>query len=159
MPRMLVCYAHKTVDILPDYDTANDMEGKYDYALQEKIKDHFAKYGDDPARHPSKIMRIEEDEFELLDPRKLQQAALDGSLEEYIKDQRENYKEDALKCYNLHDRPVVGFPGCRDYRSDSRAIGITKGIADEDKMYVCDFCPYQSYVDFHKRKAAGLYGR
>lgn len=159
MPRILVCYAHKTTTILPDYDTASDMEGVHDVHLQEAIKDHFAKYGDDPARHPSKIIRIEEDELELLDPRKLQQAMLDNTLEEYIRGEREQYKDDALKCYNLHNRPVVGFPGCPDYRSDDKAIGRVKGVADEEKMYVCDFCPYQSYVDYHKRKKAGLYGK
>jgi hypothetical protein len=104
-------------------------------------------------------MRIEEEEYQLLDPAKLKQAIMDDSLESYIRGEREQYKTDALQCYNLHGRPMVGFPGCPDYRDDSRAIGRTKGVSAEDRNYVCDFCPYQSYVDHAKRKAAGMYGK
>lgn len=159
MARLLICNTHKTVDILPDYDTASDMEGRHDYHLQDMIQHHFDKYGADPGRHASLIMRIEDDELDLLDPSKLKQAIHDGSLEEYIRGERDQYKEDAINCFNLHNRPILGFPGCPDYRDSSRAIGRTKGVADQERMYVCDFCPYQSYVDHERRKAAGLYGK
>ena len=159
MARLLVCRTHKTVDILPDYNTAQDMEGTHDYALQDRIRQHLDKYGSNPDTHGSIILSLTDAEMELLDPAKLKQALMDDSLETYIKDTRENYKEDAMSCYNLHNRPIVGFPGCPDYRDSSRAIGFTKGIPDEKRMYVCDFCPYQSYVDYEKRKAAGMYGK
>ncbi len=155
MPRLLICNTHKTVDVLPDYNTEADMEGKYDYKLREAIDRHLDKYGADPGRHASLIMRIEEDEFALLDPDRLKQALMDDSLEEYIKSERENYKQGALNCYNLHNRPAYGYGiGCPDYQSDSRAVGITKGIAKENRMYLCDFCPYHSYVEHAKYKAA-----
>lgn len=159
MARILVCNTHKTCDTLPDYDTANDMEGRYDFHLKDAIDAHFRVYGDDPGRHASLIIRIEDDELELIDPRKLRDAIMDDSLEEFLRGEREQYKEDAIGCYNLHNRPVVGFPGCPDYRDDRKAIGRTKGVPDEEKTYLCDFCPYQSYVDHSKRKQAGLYGR
>jgi len=159
LARMLICRTHNTVDVLPDYDTEQDMAGEHDFHLQERIRQHLDKYGSDPNRHASLIMRIEDDELALLDASKLKQAILDDSLESYIKGEREQYKQDALMCFNLHNRPVYGMPGCTDYRDSSRAIGITKGLSSEERMYVCDFCPYQSYVDHAKRKAAGLYGR
>lgn len=157
MARLLVCNSHKTVDRLPDYDTANDMEGRYDRHLQDAIAGHFQKYGDDPGRHASLIIRIEDDELDLIDPRELQKAIHDGTLEEFLRQEREQYKEDALGCYNLHNRPVVGFPGCPDYRSDAKAIGKVKGVPPEERTYLCDFCPYQSYVEFEKNKKRGLY--
>jgi hypothetical protein len=156
---MLICRTHKTVDILPDYNTEQDMEGEHDFHLRDAIERHLGKFGADPGKHASLIMRISEDEFALLKPEKLKQAIMDDSLEEYLKSTRENYKQDALRCYELHNRPVVGHPGCLDYRNDDRAIGHTKGLSDKEKTYLCDFCPYQSYVDFHKRKAAGLYDK
>lgn len=159
MARLLVCKAHATCDILPDYDTANDMEGLHDTYLKDAIAGHFQKYGDDPNRHPSMIIRIEDDEMELLNHHDLKKAIFDNTLEEFLRGEREQYKEDAIGCYNLHNRPIVGFPGCPDYRSDRKAIGRTKGVPDDEKVYLCDFCPYQSYVDHAIRKKAGMYGK
>jgi hypothetical protein len=162
MPRILVCYAHKTIDILPDYNTAADMAGENDWHLRDAIKGHTDKYGaENPpgqkARHPSKIFRITEDEWDLIDPEQLKNAMLNDELEEYLKGEREHYKDGAVNCFYLHGKPILGFPGCPDYRSSSKAIGRTKGIPDEEKMYLCDFCPYHSYVVHEQRKKAGLY--
>lgn len=154
MPRFLVCKNHRTVDTLPDYDTANDVEGQHDYHLRDAINRHLSHYGGDPGQHNSYLMRITEDEYDLIDPSKLKQAALDGSLEEYLKGERDMYKEDALRCYELHNRPAYGYGlGCADFHDSSRAIGRSKGIPDEEKMYICDFCPYNSYVEHAKHKA------
>jgi hypothetical protein len=161
MPRLLVCNTHKTVDILPDYDTASDMEGKHDHALRESIDRHLDKYGSDPGAHKSLIMRIVPEEFELLDPERIKQAVMDDSLETYLKEEREGRKQQALSCYELHNRPTYGVGygvGCPDYRSDSRAIGVTKGISKKDRMYLCDFCPYESYVEHAKTKQVRFKG-
>lgn len=161
MPRILVCNTHKTVDILPDYDTERDMEGKNDHALIDAIEAHKNRTTHDMDKHKAVLMRITPEEFELIDPEKMKQAILDDSLESYIKDERENRKQDALSCYELHDRPTYGIGygiGCPDYRDDSRAIGVTKGIADKDKMYICDFCPYQSYVEHYQTKKVKFRG-
>jgi hypothetical protein len=157
MARLLVCNTHKTVDRLPDYDTAMDMEGTHDRHLQDAIAAHFQQYGPDPGRHASLIIRIEDEELDLIDPRGLKDAIHDGTLEDYLKGEREMYKEDALGCYNLHNRPVVGFPGCPDYRSDKKAIGKIKGVPPDQRTYLCDFCPYQSYVEHAKNKEKGYY--
>lgn len=161
MPRLLLCHAHKTVDVMPDYDTAMDMEGRNDIYLLEAIEDHCRQYGPEnpsgPPRHPSQIFRITQDEFDLLNLQDMREAMFNDELEEYLKGQRDTFKEDAVNCYYLHNKPVVGFPGCIDYRSDAKAI--TKTGPKEDWVYLCDFCPYQSYVDYEIRKKAGTYGR
>jgi len=159
MARMLTCNRCKTVDVLPDYASENDPEAKFDTTLKDAIDKHLGKYGGGPEHHPAQLFSIADDELALIDTDRLKQAVHDGNLEEFLKEEREQYKEDALGCYNTHNRPVVGFPGCRDYRNSEMAVGRTTGIDDADKVYLCDFCVYQSYVDHEKYKKAGLYGK
>lgn len=145
MPRLLVCGSHKTVDVINDYDTANDMEAKYDYDLREAIDRHLGKYGSDPGKHNSMLLRITPEEWELLDKQDLEKAIFDNRLEEYLHGEREDIKDQALKCYEIHNRPTYGIGygiGCPDYRADSRRIGDKNS-----SMFLCDFCPYQSYVE------------
>ena len=154
MPRLLICNTHTTVDFMNDYDTERDMEGRFDFDLKEAIDRHLGKYGSDPGRHKSLIMRIAPEEWELIDQTKLQQAVHDDSLEAYIRGEREQLKNDALACYNLHNRPAYGYGlGCPDYHSDNRRIG-----SKESNMYLCDFCPYQSYVEHEQWKKVKFRG-
>ncbi len=145
MPRLLICNTHKTVDVVNDYNTAADMEGKYDEDLKEAINRHLGKYGSDPGKHNSLLMRIEPEEWDLLDKQDLEKAVFDGKLEEYIRGERESYTNDALSCYEIHNRPTYGIGygiGCPDYRDSSRLIGSKKS-----GVFLCDFCPYNSYVE------------
>ena len=158
MPRLLICNTHKTVDVMNDYDTERDMEGRFDFDLKESIDRHLGRYGSDPGQHKSLIYRITPDEWKLIDVKRLQQAVFDNSLEEYIRGEREQLKDDALRCYQLHDRPTYGIGygiGCPDYRSDNRRIGAE---TEEGSMYLCDFCPYQSYVEHEQNKQVKFRG-
>lgn len=159
MARLLICNTCKTVDTLPDYASENDPEAKHDHHLREAISTHLNKFGGGPDMHKSLLMSISDEELALIDESRLKQAVHDGRLESFLREEREQYKEDALKCYNLHNRPVYGIGyggGCPDYRDKSRAVGRTTGLAPEDWTYVCDFCPYHSYVEHYKRKKAGI---
>ena len=156
MPRLLVCGTHKTVDVVNDYDTANDMEAKYDFNLKEAIDRHLGKYGSDPGKHASMLLRVTPEEWELLDKQDLEQALFDNRLEEYIRGERESYTNDALGCYQLHDRPTYGVGygiGCPDYHDSSRAIG-----SKNSGVFLCDFCPYQSYVEHAQTKKVKFKG-
>lgn len=141
---------------LPDYNSDADPEAKHDYTLLDAIDVHLRKFGSDPGKHPSLLVRIEDRELDLIDPEKLQQAIHDDELESFIKDSRDNYKEDAMGCFNLHGRPKGG---CIDWCQDNRAIGVTVGKAKEDKQYLCFFCPVASHVATVMRMEAGLYGK
>jgi len=155
MSRLLVCNTCKTVDKLPDYATENDPEAKHDHHLRDAIDLHFRKFGGPPERHKANLFMIADDELELIDESRLQQAVHDGRLEEFLKQEREQYKTDALGCYELHNRPTVGAgygSGCPDYRDKSRAIGRTAGIPESEWNYLCDFCPYHSYVEHQINK-------
>lgn len=159
MARMLVCKNHKTVDVLPDYNTADDMEGKYDHHLQDAIRVHLGKYGSDPGMHESLMIRVDDDEMALIDKDRMKEALFDDRLESFLRGEREQLKEDAMKCYNLHNRPAYGIGiGCRDYHAEHRVIGQKEGIAAKDRSYLCDFCPYESYVEHAKTKKVKFRG-
>ena len=162
MPRLLCCNTCKTVDILPDYASENDPEAHYDHTLKDKVEEHLRRYGGGPDNHKANLFQISEAELDLIDPNRLKQAIHDGRLEEFLREEREQYKEDAMGCYNLHNRPVYGAgygSGCPDYKDKSRAIGPTKGIPEDQWNYICDFCVYNSYVEHAARKKLGLYNQ
>jgi len=160
MARLLICNTCKTVDKLPNYATENDPEAKHDHHLRDAIDLHMRKFGGPPDRHKANLFSIDDAELELIDETRLQQAVHDGRLEAFLKEEREQYKTDALGCYNLHNRPTVGAgygSGCADCRDKSRAIGRTAGLPPEEWNYLCDFCPYHSYVEHDQRKKSGFY--
>lgn len=155
MARLLICNTCKTVDKLPDYATENDPEAKYDYTLKDAIDRHMNKFGGPVERHKALMYGISDDELALIDSSALEQAVHDNRLESFLREEREMLKEDAIKCYDKHNRPTynIGYSlGCIDYRSKDKAIGRTTGLAPEEWSYVCDFCPYHSYVEHAKHK-------
>lgn len=155
MARMLICNTCKTVDLLPDYASENDPEAKYDFSLKDAIDKHMNKFGGPVERHKANLFSIADDELALIDKSRLEQAVHDGRLEDFLKEEREMLKEDAVKCYDKHNRPTynIGYSlGCIDYKSKEKAIGRTAGLPPEQWNYVCDFCPYHSYVEHAKFK-------
>lgn len=159
MARLLICNSCKTVDKLPDYDQSNDPEARHDYRLKDACDLHNRKFGGPPERHRALLVGIADEELSLIDESRLTEAVHDGRLEEFLKQEREQYKEDALRCYNLHNRPTYGVgygAGCQDYRQKSRAIGRTAGLPPEEWNYLCDFCPYNSYVEHYQNKKRGI---
>lgn len=159
MARLLICNTCKTVDKLPDYASENDPEAKYDHTLRDAIDRHMQKFGGPVERHKAHLYSISDDELDLIDSSALEQAVHDGRLENFLKEERENYKTDALACYELRNRPTYGIGyggGCQDYKADHRAIGRTTGIPKEQWSYLCDFCPYNSYVEHYQNKRRGI---
>ena len=154
MARMLICNACKTVNRLQDYNTEADPEAKYDYELRDAIDLHLRKFGSDPNKHPSMVAHIADRELDLIDPSQLEKAIHDDELERFLKDTRDNYKSDAMTCFNLHGRPKAG---CQDWCNDNRSIGVTKGKAKEDRQYLCYFCPVATHVATMMRMEAGMY--
>jgi hypothetical protein len=156
MTRLLICNTHKTVDPLNNYVTDTDPDGKYDHDLKDAIDRHLDQYGSDPGMHDSQLAWIDDKEYQLLDPKRLEEAFHNGELEQYLSDERDNYKAQAMTCFSLHGRPQGG---CIDWCEDNRAIGAIKGIAREDRQYLCYFCPVASHVAVALRTQAGLYGK
>jgi hypothetical protein len=77
-------------------------------------------------------------------------------------------KEDAMKCFQAHGRPVYKAPGCQDFLSASKEIKPKTGVErkaaglpsyDETKVkrrFLCEHCPYfsdaQSKIRIEKAK-------
>ena len=155
MARLLVCNTCKTVDKLNDYATENDPQALHDHELIDACDTHKMKYPRAGDVHAAQLLNISDEELELIDEGALKQAVHDNKLEEFIRNERENYKEDAMGCYNLHNRPTYGIGygvGCTDYRDKKKAIGRTTGIPKDEWSYVCDFCPYHSYVEHYSNR-------
>jgi hypothetical protein len=68
---------------------------------------------------------------------------------------KDTYKEDAMRCYNLHRRPKG--TDCIDWRDDGRRL--TPAAWKGREVYLCDFCPVASQVTTAIRHAAGMYKR
>lgn len=81
-------------------------------------------------------------------------------------EERDEYKDAALKCYNAHGNPDTT-TGCRDYLNDDRRIGHAHytdddgrvvTIPDRFRQYLCYMCPFQqSYIQVELRRRRGLY--
>lgn len=155
MARILVCYPHRYVRTLPDYDTERDMAGEHDHALKEAIRQHYDKTTHDDHAHKARLFRIEDDELALFEGKALEDAMLENRLDSFLRDERSNIKEDALRCFNLHNRPHLG---CIDYKDESKVLMRTKGLPKEKWVYKCDFCPVNSYVEWQQNKKVRFRG-
>lgn len=148
--RALVCFPCKAMYRLRGYEG----DPQYDMELIDTIDRHLQRADNpDPNYHRSQLFDMEEGDAKLVDmeselQRKLQEAGV------YINDIRDELKLDALKCFNKHNRPQQG---CPDYHDSSKIIGRSIGIPEEQKQYLCDQCPVQSFVTFKKRQARGDY--
>ena len=80
-------------------------------------------------------------------------------------EERDEYKEDAAKCYNAHGNPDLQ-SGCRDFMTEPKLIGKAQykidgrviTIPQPLRQYLCHMCPYmQSYVMVEMRRRKGGY--
>jgi hypothetical protein len=82
----------------------------------------------------------------------------------WVYESTNTYAEDALKCYQRHNRPKEG---CVDWWSDSKRIGRPTEVGklalkENQKMgksdpHLCQFCPVASYVQTEINHKRGLY--
>jgi hypothetical protein len=80
-------------------------------------------------------------------------------------EERDEYKEEALKCYNAHGNPDLDH-GCPDYLDDSKRLGTpryrvegqTIEIPPKFRQYLCYLCPFQqTYIAVELRRRQGMY--
>lgn len=93
------------------------------------------------------------------------QAELQKQTNEWY-EERDEYREAALKCYNDHGNPDLS-TGCIDYMDDSKRIGHATYTDDEGRkitvppkfrQYLCYICPYQqTYIQVELRRRRGAY--
>ena len=77
---------------------------------------------------------------------------------------KSQFHEDAMSCYNLHNRPKGQ---CSDFRSEKKRLSpkterdrIAAGMPAQmggPKVYLCDFCPVRVFNARKYNEQQGLY--
>lgn len=172
---LLICKTEGKIEELP-FDTSKpyiqDGETKFDQRdnpwLNEAVKPHDQKgclglltdvdtfFWHSPKGRESTIAQLKE--------QLLKGTGADGlaALQKDIYDIKDNFSQDAMRCFTLHNRPKGQ---CPDYRADNRKL-MPNTSADrkaeglgryQSKTYLCDFCPVSIYNQTKNREAKGLY--
>lgn len=157
------------MEVIPYY------EGNPDYdVLLHNVDDKHGGHETDPVRiHERALHTVVEALWD--NPRVRRQLVKQmwdgtkGFTPEYY-DVKDTYKDDAMSCYQLHKRPGRHTHLCSDYRNSDKRIGnpayqdrvkMSRELRDHDlrysgpKIYLCQFCPYESEVNAMKADKHG----
>ena len=164
--RLLYCYNCKTIEELPDFEGHPDD----DVLLQVMIEKHESA----GIPHSGFLSKIGIKTYSRPEVRKQViknlRDKVGGGLADIDPDYyttKATFYEDAMKCFNLHLRPVEG---CYDWKNKNKRL-VPKGTDELRKeiglesaaksasttVYLCDFCPAKTFVVEQNRKQAGLY--
>lgn len=149
--RLLICRDCHTIETLPDY------EGPVDYDV---LLDHLVAQHQFPNAEPHKgnLMRVEKKWWDTPSAREqiMEELGITHGLGEEWYASKKGFEEDALKCYNQHHRPDQG---CIDYCDGNKRLGNPTKIGWQSgpKVFICNFCPVQTWVDTELAHKAGLY--
>jgi len=164
--RLLYCYNCKTIEELPDFEGNPD-----DDVLLQVLVDKHESAGIKHAGFLSKIgVKLYSRPEVKKQVIKNLRDKVGGGLADIDPDYyttKATFGEDAMKCFNLHLRPVEG---CYDYKTEKKRL-VPKGTdelrkdlgldtaakSQSTKVYLCDFCPAKTFVVEQNRKKAGLY--
>jgi hypothetical protein len=150
MARLLICRDCGVVQRLRDYD--GDVHNDWD--LKEAVDRHLGSAVDPrPESHMAQLMRVDDEDLEKMDDETLKKA-MENDLDVQISEFRDDFKEQAMTCYTLHNRPKGG---CGDYCDESRVLGRKAGIAPENRSYLCYYCPVQVWVENKQNEAGGMF--
>lgn len=152
--RLLLCLECKTLEPVPDYegDPHNDWDLKY------VIEKHAYPSGD---KHNGNLIRLPKKYWDNPEQREsirkqINEGLVGGGLPDAFYDVKDTLNEDALQCFQRHNRN----PGCPDYRSDAKRLsaGTDKerrdlGLAPlRSNRFLCDHCPVHSLVLSHANR-------
>jgi hypothetical protein len=170
--RLLVCSTCKTIEVLDDYTGPPEQADRFDTVLNLATERH--KDGVERIPHVGQLFRVKKSAWD--NPTAQEQiraqvvARLDPNAETGLGAEayaiRDNFKEDAMTCWDQHLRT----PTCSDYKSDAKLLTPNTqaerkeaGLAKFDKhdpatqRYLCEYCPVHSLVQQSLRKRAGFY--
>lgn len=86
----------------------------------------------------------------------IQRELRDSTGRLYI--ERDELKEDALACFEMHHRPK---DSCPDVFSDERIVGgheSNRRMKKDDRLYLCHLCPFvHGYIIPQVRRRKGMY--
>lgn len=173
--RLLACGQCKTIEPLDPYNGPRELAEQYDVVLNIAVGRH--QDGVERIPHaPAVLLDVAKSDWDNPNARdQIEQqvrASFSGGetglgAEAYA--MRDNFREDAMKCWEKHLRT----PSCSEYKADHmRLVPDTSverkelGVAaaseydrnnPELTRHLCEYCPVHSLVQQHLRKKAGLY--
>jgi hypothetical protein len=158
--RLLQCFVCDTLEELPPYDGPAEQ----DHLLAIACETHVFPSGEP---HKGKLYSLPLRAWANYESKKeiIRQIKGGGSkgLDEFddkFYESRSTFMEDAMKCYQAHNKPTTG---CSDYRDsklrlvpntikDRKAAGMENYLdAPGPKTYRCDFCPVSVIVNQRKQ--------
>jgi hypothetical protein len=161
--RLLRCFDCKTMEEFPDppkgVDPKNISPGE-DPLLDALLEKHKT----NQQEHLGQMFDIPDKDWANPDARKqiLEQInEKTTGFEQEFYDVKNTFQEDALKCFQEHNRP----DRCIDWLSDRKKLGRAtpegkawqKQNQKAPQTYLCHFCPVASKVMVAQRAAAGAY--
>lgn len=150
MARLLVCRTCGVVNRLRDFDG----DPHSDWELKEMVDRHLGQAADSrPESHSAQLFRVDDADIEKMDDQTLKKA-LEDQLDAQISEFRDDFKDQAMSCYNLHARPKGG---CSDYCHESRVVGRKVGIPPSERAYLCYYCPVQVWVENKHNEKSGMF--
>ena len=153
--RLLICHTCKSIEEVPDFEGCPDD----DVLLEHALGPHRFPTG---LEHIGNLAVVSKADWEDHNRRRSIEAEIKSAVEKNTGLPTEFYatknqfQADALKCYTQHHRPKEG---CIDYCDSSKRLGnpTKAGWQAGPRVFLCSFCPVESYVQMRERHAAGLY--
>lgn len=166
--RLLMCFVCNTINELPAYEGPPE----YDHLLEITVEKHKFPSGEPHKGKlfilPIKTWANEKSRKEIINQlRGGGSSGLDAlSPEGNYYETKMQFAEDALTCYERHNRPQVGCPDygtpekrlLPDTAKERMEVGIeSPENAPGPKVYLCNFCPMHSLVTTANNMKKGLY--
>lgn len=169
---LLICFPCKQIDEIPDYDPDNaDNDPRIGHIVEQHLRRHpsfedrnileWMALGFVPTRH------WKDPQYRKDITKQILAGNGQTGFDEEFYDIRNTFKEDALACYQRHNRPAFNdtkHGKCIDYLSHNMEIkpntSRERKIAglptyDETKIkrsFICEHCPYHQSVKVALRK-------
>lgn len=170
--RILQCFDCRTMQVMVDYPP--DADPEYDVVLHDIDMDHGGQEEETARIHNRTVHRVQEAMWDQPRVRRSIVARMwegtTGFAPSYY-DAQNTLAEDAMKCWTAHRRPGLASSHlCGDYHNDSKRIGnparkerkaLAHILRDDNlinqgpKVYLCQFCPYESDVQRMKADKFG----
>jgi hypothetical protein len=138
----------------------------YDPVLEDFVERHTHGYEDDKVIGGLiKVWTVDQQTWDSVDVVTKVKSEMEKITGQWY-EERNEYREEAVKCYNAHGNPDI-HNKCIDFMDDSKRIG--KGhwrdddggehaIPDRFRQYLCYQCPYvQTAIAVEVRHKRGLY--
>jgi hypothetical protein len=169
MPRLVICHVCHSLTRIPDPPSKAPLvpahiawmeDGKeQEYMFRDAGGQPFMVAQYDPALEDWVERHSHDDRHDLTDQQKWEIAVIDklswettevckqigaelSQLNGAMYTERDQLKEDALKCFGDHHRPK---DTCPDVFSDSKLVGnheSNKNVPKDQRMYLCHLCPF-----------------